>query len=819
MKINVVHVPAWFAWFLDSSRAARLRLGLLRLPALALCAAFQVSGGFAAGVIQFSAPSYAGIEGFPEMAIIVARSGDLDTVVSVDLETKDGSATASADYLALSTKLTFQAGETRKIVAIPILNDGLVEANETFQTLLANPGGGAVLGARVSATGRITDNDKGLQLELAEYSVNEDRGAFTIRVLRLDDGDFPVSIDYATAALTAVPGEDYTGVSGNLAFAPGEAVKRITVPLLNDAVPETAQTFTLTLNNPSGGVVLGAIRSSTVSITDTDNVVQFQSAAITNREDAAFVRLAVERGESAVASTVEFATADAAALSGQDYKGTTNVLQFAAGERRKFIDVPLLNDGLKELLEKFRAALRDPASGAVLGPVANVAVSILDNDPGVGFEQNAYPIWENQGAVVINVLRGGDEQFAPFAVDYRTVDGTARAGIDYEAVSGTLAFKANETLRSVIIPLRHDPAAESAKSFTVSLGNPTAGMPLGTSSTRITISDAGPGRIFPVEPPASSRPGIRREMDQTVVSWEGSAVVRRADHVAGPWETPAGTRSPHAERPSLPERFYQIRSARPTRLYVPASYDGQTPLPLILVLHGYSGDAAWMENYYRFRSLAESRGFLLCYPEGTTDLAGLRFWNATDACCDFDGLGVDDSAYLRDVIAEIMREFTVDRKRIHVAGLSNGGVMTHRMASDHAGLIAAIASQAGATFIDPASHHPSQPVNVLHIHGTADETAPYGGGSFNLAQFPGALKTVEIWAALNGSKGLEAGITPVLDLVTDLPGLDSTVLRYTNSPPGGAVELWTINGGIHVPNLTPQFHEKVVDWLLAHPKP
>ena len=123
-------------------------------------------GTQAASVIQFSATSYTGTEGLPEVAFVVGRSGDLDTVVSVDFATRDGTATAGADYLAISTNLTFEAGETSKTLAIPILNDGLVETVETLQVRLSNPGDGAVLGTRSSATGRITDNDKGVQMEL-----------------------------------------------------------------------------------------------------------------------------------------------------------------------------------------------------------------------------------------------------------------------------------------------------------------------------------------------------------------------------------------------------------------------------------------------------------------------------------------------------------------------------------------------------------------------------------------------------------------------------------------------------------------------------
>jgi polyhydroxybutyrate depolymerase len=67
-------------------------------------------------------------------------------------------------------------------------------------------------------------------------------------------------------------------------------------------------------------------------------------------------------------------------------------------------------------------------------------------------------------------------------------------------------------------------------------------------------------------------------------------------------------------------------------------------MPLVLVLHGYSGDAAGYLDYFRIEPLAETRGFLVCHPEGTVDSQGWRFWNATEACCDFYGSGVDDSA-------------------------------------------------------------------------------------------------------------------------------------------------------------------------------
>jgi polyhydroxybutyrate depolymerase len=230
----------------------------------------------------------------------------------------------------------------------------------------------------------------------------------------------------------------------------------------------------------------------------------------------------------------------------------------------------------------------------------------------------------------------------------------------------------------------------------------------------------------------------------------------------------------------------------------------------------------------QFRPLAEARGFLYCYPDSTVDLAGLQFWNATDAVSDFFNAGTDDTGYLRAVIEEIGRQFAVDRKRVHLIGHSNGAFMTYRMACESADLIAGIASLAGGTFLDSSRCAPSQPVNILHIHRTADLNIPYAGGalradpffpSSNMPAYPGALQTVQFWASYNGARDPVTDPAPSMDLDLDVPGLDTVITRYTNNPPGGAVELWTINGGNHGPTLSPQFSPRIIDWLLAHPKP
>jgi polyhydroxybutyrate depolymerase len=262
-----------------------------------------------------------------------------------------------------------------------------------------------------------------------------------------------------------------------------------------------------------------------------------------------------------------------------------------------------------------------------------------------------------------------------------------------------------------------------------------------------------------------------------------------------------------------------IGGSRPVSVYVPASYTC-TPMPLVVMLHGYSGSGAIEEAYVQLTAQADARGFLYAHPDGTRDTAGNEFWNATDACCDLYGASVDDSSYLSGLITEIGRHYSVDPKRVFLVGHSNGGFMSYRMACDHADQIAAIASLAGAMYQNVASCTPVNPVAVLEIHGTSDTVIAYDGGLFGGHAYPSAPTTVSDWVAFDGCSSTPDTSAPPLDLDSMLAGSETTVTSYaTGCQPGGHAELWSIQGGSHVPSLSTSFTPAVVDFLLAHPKP
>jgi polyhydroxybutyrate depolymerase len=261
----------------------------------------------------------------------------------------------------------------------------------------------------------------------------------------------------------------------------------------------------------------------------------------------------------------------------------------------------------------------------------------------------------------------------------------------------------------------------------------------------------------------------------------------------------------------------ELIAARPYRLKIPAGHDDTTPTPLVVLFHGYGASGLTQDNYFGLSAHADAEGFLLATPDGTFDSTGKRFWNATDACCNFENKPVDDVAYFHAIVEDVKSRHAVDPRRIFVIGHSNGGFMSHRLACDAAATLAGLVSLAGAGWADTAKCQPAEPVAVLQVHGTNDTTIQYGGGAILGKAYPSAPVTVSDWAARNGcASAATAGTSK--DLVPALSGAETAVTYHADCD-GGAAELWTIQGGGHIPAFNSSWASEIYAFLKAHPKP
>lgn len=257
-------------------------------------------------------------------------------------------------------------------------------------------------------------------------------------------------------------------------------------------------------------------------------------------------------------------------------------------------------------------------------------------------------------------------------------------------------------------------------------------------------------------------------------------------------------------------------SARPFNIFVPSTYSPSTPVPLIIALHGFNQSGAKFEKYLDLTPIVQADDIIYVHPDGTADTHGVRFWNATPECCDFQRPKVDDDAYIMSIIDSVSAQYAIDPNRIYIIGHSNGGFMANRLACNHADRIAAVVNIAGGSFTTVAACTPTNPISVLEIWGTADET--FKGNHILGKPIPGAIKTFKTWAAINQCSKISQVVPQKLDLDKRIPGTETSITQYLDCPSGTAIDFWKIDGASHVPALSKNFAPDLVNWLLAHPK-
>ena len=396
--------------------------------------------------------------------------------VTVDFATSDNTATAPADYLAASGSLTFAPGVTRQSITVLIRGDTLNEPDETFFVTLSNARNASIRTGQ--ALGRIINDDPPPALSIGDITVPEgDSGAveaiFTV-ALPTASGK-TITVNYATIPGTALPGEDYLTASGLLTFPPGSLTQTISVPVIGDTVVEANETFWVELSNPTEASLANE-RGEGVILNDDGLTISIDDVAVTEG-DSGEVELLFTVSLSSLSALpvlVEYATADYNAIAPADYTAiATTTLTFAPGVISRTIAVAVQDDTLHELDETFLVILANPSSGTLFKHQGVGA--ILDDDPRPTLTINDVTVTEGDSGVtnaIFTVFLEGPTTLTA-AVNYATANGTAMAGSDYIAASGSLTFSPGITRQFITIQILGDTIPESNETFLVNLSNPT----------------------------------------------------------------------------------------------------------------------------------------------------------------------------------------------------------------------------------------------------------------------------------------------------------------------------------------------------------
>ncbi|MCP4697793.1 MAG: hypothetical protein GY862_13215, partial [Gammaproteobacteria bacterium] len=341
-----------------------------------------------------------------------------------------------------------------------------------------------------------------------DFTINEDGGAITFGVQRIDGFDGSVSVDYTISDGTAVADQDYSreaGLQGRLMWNEKTGYPQsITVQIIDDGRYETdtLEKFMVKLSNPLGDAVLGAPSEVEIAIIDNDpkppppppdyGELQFSPVEYSVSEGNGTVTLKVERvnGDDGHVSAEYVITTESTAGPNGDYIdwNANNTLGFLPRKTLAEFSFDIENDNCVEGDETIVVLLSNPKFAGLVKNAKQAVVTIEDDDTDtVQFPNGAAKAVEDSGVIAVNVSR--DPGYCNARVDYQTNDDTARAGVDYTAINETLFFAAGETQKTIHVPIKDNDLIEEDKKFSLTLSNP-AGANLGTRfSMEVTIED------------------------------------------------------------------------------------------------------------------------------------------------------------------------------------------------------------------------------------------------------------------------------------------------------------------------------------------
>ena len=440
-------------------------------------------------------------EGTGAVTFTVTLSEARSTNVSASYFTLGGTARSSLDFRRTSGTLTIPAGETTASIRVPIIADQRDEPAETFTLTLSRPVGASAPAG--PATGTIVDRPT---LLVAPAAASESAGpvSFTVTLDAVSHED--VSVDYATAGGTATSGVDFRRTSGTLTIPAGDTTAAIQVPVIADRRAEPAETFTLTLRAPRNAALGDGAASATGTIVDDDGLPRLSVADVTAAEgDGGLTFTVTLDGAARRDVSVDYATVAGTATRRLDFSPVRGRLTIPAGSGAATIRVPIVDDSLDEPAETFTLTLAAPRNAALGDGAASATGTIVDDDgpPHLSVADVTAP--EGNAAVMFTVTLDAASS-NDVTVDYATSDGTATAGEDYTAVSGTLTVPAGETAAKISVPVLDDSLDEPDETFTLTLsGAQNAVAPRGPITATIVDDEIGPSiTVDDLVVPASS---------------------------------------------------------------------------------------------------------------------------------------------------------------------------------------------------------------------------------------------------------------------------------------------------------------------------
>ena len=453
---------------------------------------FTITDNDAASV-DFNVTSSSGAESVSSATLQVDTSAQSTSAITVDYAVTGTATGSGTDYTLANGTLTIPANSSSANITIgSIVDDALVEGNETVIITLSNPSG-ATLGSDTVHTYTITDNDAAsVDFNVTSSSGAESVSSATLQVDTSAQSTSAITVDYAVTGTATGSGTDYTLANGTLTIPANSSSANITIgSIVDDNTYEGDETVIVTLSNPSGAT-LGSDTVHTYTITENETIPTLSIADVSNAEGAFGVNvqpnLAVTLSHPSSRSvSFNWATQDGTATNADsDYDTDSGTLYISAGATSVNVSPVIFGDDAYENDENFSIILSSPSNATIADGTGVVTITNDDSQPTISVTLNGMAVEGGGNAtlrVAPDVVAGVNISFS-----YTTSDGSATAGSEYTTTSGSATITAGSSDVDIQVPLTDNAIDNSNTDFTFTISSPTNAN-IGTASETVTILD------------------------------------------------------------------------------------------------------------------------------------------------------------------------------------------------------------------------------------------------------------------------------------------------------------------------------------------
>ena len=433
--------------------------------------------------------------------------------LTILITTAHGNGASSADYSGVPESITFSGSQSTRTFAVQALSDNVNDDQEYLTFGFGALPASVAAGDPATTTLNLVDTNDSISIRTISFDAQDtnvrellEGSIYSLYVYLNRAADNDIVVPLQVTHLDGATSADYSGLPETVIIPAGERRENVIIRVLEDAEDDHGEGIRVRFGTlPRGVRKDNRADTATFRFLDNDTLPAISIAGADVKEwpnpqsYLNFVAALDYAPEFEVA--VDYRTVNGSAVAGQDYESRSGTLTFAEGERSKYIRVLVCHDGIDESTETMTLQLSNPVRTKLEGNGS--ATGSIRNNNGSGAKPCATGISVSDVSAPepnSNHLRRQEIEFevslnqadtGTVTADYRTVNGTATAGQDYEPASGTVTFRPGQTRRTVKVVVIADAHDDPGETFTLRLSNPS-GAYIGDGEGTATLTNSGP---------------------------------------------------------------------------------------------------------------------------------------------------------------------------------------------------------------------------------------------------------------------------------------------------------------------------------------